>query len=379
MSFEWLMVYVLPFLGILTVVVFFHELGHYLLARYNGVKVEVFSIGFGPELFGFNDSHGTRWKFSLLPLGGYVKMFSDLNPASQPDLEKSAKMTEEEKAVSLMHKTVWQRIQVSAAGPIANFVFAIIVLSFIYTISGQRVPTEDAVVGAIAPGSAAEVAGLKTGDIITTFNGTPIKLFQELIKGVVENPGKEFEIDVTRGEDRLKIKITPTTVVEKDKDGNSIEVGRIGISSGVLTIKRSPVQAVFYASLDTYYVIARTLESLGQMIIGQRSTDGLSGPLGIAKVTGEVARGDLAMFFWFMAFLSINLGLINLFPVPVLDGGHLLFYFIEAIRGKPLSEKTQEIGFSIGFALILVLMLFSTWNDLVRLEVVQYMRNLIGF
>ncbi|MBL0941874.1 MAG: RIP metalloprotease RseP [Alphaproteobacteria bacterium] len=379
MSFEWLYLYALPFMAILTTIVFFHELGHYLAARYNDVKVDVFSIGFGPELFGFTSRTGTRWKFCLLPLGGYVKMASDMNAASQPDMQKINEMTEEEKAGSLFHKTVWQRIQISAAGPIANYIFAIVVLGGLYATSGQRVPVEEAKIGHIAADSAAEIAGLKMDDQVIQINEQKVKSFEDMRQIIKVHPGEALKLLVVRGDQQLSLTLTPQAQESIDKEGKKTVIGVLGVGVGMTKVRRSLFTAGVYAVQDTLDVTWATIKGIGQMIGGQRSTDGLSGPIGIAQMTGKIATTDISTFLWFMAFLSINLGLINFMPVPMLDGGHLLFYFIEAVRGKPLTEKAQEYGFRLGFALVLCLMLLSTWNDLVRLEVIQSIKNWMSF
>ena len=314
---------IVPFIVVLSLLVFVHEWGHYLAARWNDVRVEVFSIGFGPEMFGWTDRNGTRWKISLVPLGGYVKMFSDLNPASQPDQKLICQMSEEDKKVSLFHKTVWQRIAVSAAGPLANYLFAVLIFGTLYIFSGQKILSELAKIGQVMPESAAEHVGLQPGDLVLDVNGKALKTFYD-------------------------------------------------------QVKHSPLTAYFHAIKDVYDVSARMLVHLGQMIVGKRSADALSGPVGIAALTGEVARKSITDLIWLAALLSINLGLINLFPVPVLDGGHLLFYFMEAIRGKPVSEKIQESGYRIGFGLIIMLVVISTWNDLYHLKVFEFFKNIFN-
>lgn len=358
---------VLPFLVVLSVLVFVHELGHYLVARRNGVQIEVFSIGFGPEIFGWNDRAGTRWKFSLIPLGGYVKMFSDLNPASQPDMESIQAMSEEDKARSLFHKTVGQRIAVSAAGPLANYLFAIVLLGGLYMTVGQRVPSETATLGFVMPKSAAAEAGLQKGDRLIEMGGVTIATFDEMQQQARANPGKELPLTILRDGQEVHVKITPKSVMVR-----GTEIGKLGVSQGVAEVKRSPATAFFYAAADCVTISWKTVKSLGQVIVGKESSEGLSGPLGIAALTSEVAQRGLVDLLWLAAFLSINLGLINLFPVPMLDGGHLLFYGIEAVRGKPVSDQTQEIGYRIGFALVMALVLFSTWNDLSRLKVFEF-------
>lgn len=370
-----LYIYIVPFLVILTVLVFVHELGHYLFARWNGVKVEVFSIGFGPEIFGWTDKAETRWKISLFPLGGYVRMFSDANAASQPDAEKVKEMTEEEKKVSLVHKTVWQRIQVSAAGPLANYLFAILVLGGLFAIHGQRVPTDKAKVGVVLPGSAAEKGGLKQGDLILEIDGKSVDLFTDMSQIIRSNPEKELDVIVQRDDERKILKVSPDARPGKSEKGESVKIGVLGIMQGAELVQRHPLMAFWHATTFSFSLTVATLKGVGQMIMGTRSTDGLSGPLGIAKMTAEIAQTTWVNIIWFMAFLSINLGLINLLPIPMLDGGHLLFYFIEAIRGKPVGEKAQDYAFRIGLIIILGLFLLGTWNDVSRFE---WLRNLFN-
>lgn len=361
---------IIPFILILSLLVFVHELGHYLVARWNGVKVEVFSIGFGAELFGWTDRAGTRWKISIIPMGGYVKMFSDLNPASQPDQSLIQEMSEEDKKVSLFHKTVWQRIAVSAAGPLANYLLAIFLFGTLYIFMGQKIPSEDAKIGQIIPKSAAEQAGLQEGDLILDINGEATRTFAEVQKIIQQNPGREIILHVQREEQGMTIHAMPQGIKARDH-----EIGRLGITPSYHEVKRSPFMAYFYAIEDVYAFSAKTLAHLSEIILGNQSTDGLSGPLGIANLTGEVARKSLVDLIWLTALLSINLGLINLFPVPMLDGGHLLFYFIEAIRGKAVSEKVQEWGYRMGFGLVMLLVVISTWNDLSHLKVFEFFKN----
>ncbi len=371
MSFEWLYLYLIPFMVLITIVVFVHEFGHFFLARLNGVKVDVFSIGFGPELFGYTNKVGTRWKFSLFPLGGYVKMASDANAASQPDQQAIAEMTEEEKAGSLFHKTVWQRIQVSIAGPVANYIFAVLVLAILYATVGQTLPSETSKLGAVMPDTAAARAGLQPGDEIISIDGKAIQTFEQLRDVVSVNAGRELDMIVRRPGQQLSITLTPDTQTVKDESGVETSRGLIGVTPSTTQVRHSFLSSWYHAGefvLDNTWL---TLRMLGKMITGQISAKGLAGPIGIAKITGEYATADFATFFWFMAFISMNLGLINLFPIPMLDGGHLLFYCIEAVRGRPLSERAQEYGFRIGFLIVLSLMLFATWNDLVNLQVFQ--------
>ncbi len=374
MTFEWVYLNLLPFIGVITVIVFFHELGHYLAAKYNGVKVEAFSIGFGPELFGFNDKSGTRWKFSLLPMGGYVRMFSDANIASQPDAKTASKMTKAEKSVSLFHKTVWQRIQVSAAGPIGNYVLSIVILAVLYSFSGQAVPADTAKLGFVQPNSPAAIAGIMTDDEVVRVNGQTVETFEQMTAIVRANPDNALSFGVMRDGREVNLTVTPRKIEEAGKP-----VGQIGVGLGAELVKRSLLTSWWYATKDVTRMTWLTLKAVGQIINGTRSSGELTGPIGIAQKTGEFAVTNVPNFMWFIAFLSLNLGLINLFPIPMLDGGHLLFYFIELFRGRPVSEKSQEIGFRIGFTLVIGLMLLVTWNDLVRLDVIKRITSLFGF
>jgi regulator of sigma E protease len=364
MSFEWIYFYAIPFMVVLTVVVFVHELGHYLLARWNGVKIDVFSIGFGPEFFGFYDKAGTRWKFSVIPLGGYVKMFSDVDASSRPDTEALKNLTEEEKEFSHHYKSVWQRIQISAAGPLANYIFGILLLTMIYALYGQRVPTDEPVIGYVASGSVAATSGLKIGDKVLSVDNHQVTGFMNLRDFIRTHANVPLDMVIERDGQQVNMTLTPKSVTEGEPDGKKVHAGQLGIGPAVAVVQRGPLEAFGYGCYDAYSLTVTTLASIGRMLIGAQSADGLSGPIGIAKQTGDIATTDLPTFLWFIAFLSINLGFVNLLPVPVLDGGHLLFYFIEAARGRPLSERTQENAFRVGLVLILALFLFTTYKDI---------------
>ena len=355
--------YIFPFLIILTILVFVHELGHYLVARYNKVTVEVFSIGFGPELFGWNDKAGTRWKFSMIPLGGYVKMYGDADASSRPDTDSLKKMSDEQKSNSLHSKRVGQRMAVSAAGPFANFLFAIVIFAGLFTFKGEPfIPTT---VGNVAPGKIAEKAGLTIGDKILSLNGVAAKDFHELRDLIMSNKGKDVDIRYLRGSAEQTVRVK---MVEVDALGVEKPVGVMGIAPSLPEYhKINPFQAVTHAIQKTWSMSVDMLRGIGQMITGQRSSEELAGILSIGNMAGESAKGGIAAFLVFMAFLSINLGLVNLLPIPVLDGGHLLFYSIEGIFGKPVPEKIQEYAFMVGLVIVLSIMLMSTWNDITRL------------
>jgi regulator of sigma E protease len=368
--------YIVPFLVILTVLVFVHEFGHYLIARWNGVRVEVFSIGFGPEMFGWWDRAGTRWKFSTIPLGGYVKMFGDSDASSGLPTPGLARLAPAERDVSFHYKRLGQRAAIVAAGPAANFLFAIVVLAILFMTYGQ--PFTPAEVGQVQPGSAAEQGGIQPGDVIVDIDGHTVQRFEDVQQVVRLNPGVPMTVIVRRDGQEQTLRVTPSRTELTDRFGNHYQIGLLGIArSGMEYVKRDPATAIMQAGTETWDLSVSTMKALWQIIIGTRATDELGGPLRIAQMSGEVAQGGVVAVLWFMAVLSINLGLINLFPVPVLDGGHLLFYAAEAVRGKPLGQRAQEYGFRIGLAMVLTLMVFATWNDLVHLRIVEFVKGLV--
>lgn len=377
--------YVLPFLAVLTVLVFVHEMGHYLVARYCGVGIEVFSIGFGREIIGWNDKVGTRWKFSLFPIGGYVKMVGETpggapaaNAASNPTQAQQPGLSDEPDGESFQGKSLGQRAAVVFAGPLANFLFAVVLLTGLFTFIGQ--PYTPADISNVVPGSAAERAGIKPGDVIKNINGTDIERFEQVIRIVQFAPGGALAIVVDRGGKRVEISAVADVHELTDRFGNTRKVGRLGVSrSGgdMVMVKHNPAMAAWYAVSETATMTGNILDALWQIIAGTRSTEELGGPIRIAQMSGDMWASGLPNLLMFMAILSINLGLINLFPVPMLDGGHLLFYGFEAIRGKPLGERAQDFGFRIGVAMVLALMVFATWNDLVQMRVVDFIVELV--
>jgi regulator of sigma E protease len=362
--------WLLPFLFVLTVVVFFHELGHFLVARWCGVRVLVFSVGFGPELFGFNDRHGTRWKLSAIPLGGYVKFFGDENAASVPDPETTAKMTESEKRESFHHQNVRNRSAIVAAGPIANFILAVVIFTAVFMVYGKQSTT--ARVDSIQAGSAAAAAGFQPGDVVVDINGRKIANFADMQRIIGVNAGQELQVIVERAGSRLTLKATPALREIKDNFGNVHRLGVLGISRSnapneIRTEKVGPIDALVLGADKTWFVVEQTMSYLGRMVAGRESADQLGGPIRIAQVSGQVATLGFGPILDLAAVLSVSIGLLNLFPIPLLDGGHLLFYLIEAVRGRPLSEKAQEVGFRIGLAFVLMLMVFATFNDIIHL------------
>ncbi|ABD07523.1 RseP peptidase. Metallo peptidase. MEROPS family M50B [Rhodopseudomonas palustris HaA2] len=362
--------YVVPFLFVLTIVVFFHELGHFLVARWNGVRVLTFSLGFGPEIAGFNDRHGTRWKLSAIPLGGYVKFFGDESEASTPSTDSLSKMSAEERSVSFHHKKVGPRAAIVVAGPLANFILAIVLFTFLFSVFG--VPSTSARVDNIQPGSAAEAGGFKPGDIVVAIDGSPIQNFQEMQRTVSREAGRQLDFTVKRGTETVDLKATPELREIKDRFGNAQRLGILGISRStsaneVTTERLNPAAAAWMGVKETWFVVDRTFAYIGGLFAGREAADQLGGPLRIAQISGQVATIGFTPLLHLAAVLSISIGLLNLFPVPLLDGGHLMFYAIEAVRGRPLSERAQEMGFRIGLGLVLMLMVFATYNDILHL------------
>jgi regulator of sigma E protease len=362
--------YIIPFLFVLTIVVFFHELGHFLVARWNGVKVLTFSLGFGPELIGFNDRHNTRWKISAIPLGGYVKFFGDESEASTPSSAALATMTAEEREGSFHHKSVGARAAVVAAGPIANFILAIVIFTCLFTFFGK--PSTTAQVDTVQVGSAAEAAGFKSGDVVKAIDGSPIGSFSDMQRVVGTKAGDTLNFTVKRGDTTIELKATPELKEVKDSFGNVHRLGVLGITRannpGDATTERvNPAAAFVLGVKETWFVVDRTLAYIGGVFTGREAADQVGGPLRIAQISGQVATIGVTALIHLAAVLSISIGLLNLFPVPLLDGGHLLFYAFEAVRGRPLSERAQEMGFRIGLGLVLMLMVFATYNDILHL------------
>jgi regulator of sigma E protease len=362
--------YIIPFLFVLTIVVFFHELGHFLVARWCGVRVLMFSIGFGPELIGFNDRHGTRWKISAVPLGGYVKFFGDDNAASVPSVESLAAMTAAQRAESFFYQPVAARAAIVAAGPIANFILAVMIFAGVFMLYGKQTTT--ARVDTVQPDSAAAAAGFKPGDMVLAIDGRKIDTFADMQRIVSISAGEKLTIEVERDGRTLTLTATPAHKEIKDSFGNTHRLGVLGISRSMAPddLKLQPVgpiDAVWMGAEETWFVVDRTLAYIGGVVVGREAADQLGGPIRIAQVSGQVATAGIVALIHLAAVLSVSIGLLNLFPIPLLDGGHLLFYGIEAARGRPLSERAQEVGFRIGLAIVLMLMIFATFNDIVHL------------
>lgn len=359
----------LGFLFVLSLVIFFHELGHFLVGRWCGVKVDTFSFGFGPELFGFNDRHGTHWQVAAFPLGGYVKFHGDANSASTADEAAIAAMPASERAVSFLAQNVWKRAAIVAAGPLANFLLAIVIFTGIFYVNGRAILL--ATVDGIATGSAAEAAGFQLGDLIVSINGTKVDSFEDMQRIVQAASDTELVFGIDRGGKSIELAATPRRRDVVTPFGTT-RVGVLGVQS-----KSKPenwhvqtygfAASVKLAGSETWYVVARTGSYLKGLLAGQESADQLSGPIRIAEMSGAMAKIGFAALLNLAAILSISVGMLNLFPIPLLDGGHLLYYTVEAVRGKAMNDKLQQFGFRVGLMLVTSLMVFATYNDVVRL------------
>ena len=375
---------ILTFLIGITILVFVHEFGHYIVARWCKVRVEIFSVGFGKEIFGWTDKNGTRWKIASIPLGGYVKMFGEGDAIIRDeDSQSEREMTEAERKVSFYHKRLSHRAYIVAAGPAINFIFAILAFAILFFAVGVPTPVNDkqlSVVGSVLPNSPAYHSGFSAGDKILAINGNDILYFAELKKIVEASAGQKLSVKILRGKKEKILNVIPKPTDIKI-DGQYKKVGRLGITGDpgeLVNIKQGFSEALLNGCVKTYEFSKRILVFVGNIFIGKESTSELGGILRIADISGKVADQGFANYISFLAILSINLGLINLFPIPMLDGGHLAFYFFEALRGKPLAEKTQEYGLRVGFALVIALFLFVTWNDFINLGFINYVSNLFG-
>ncbi len=366
----WNPVSILAFLFVITVVVFFHELGHFLVGRWCGVKVDVFSVGFGREILGFTDGHGTRWKLGWIPVGGYVKFAGDADAASTPDREAAATMSAEERSHALPFKPLLQRAAVAAAGPAANFVLAIVLLMGLLLYSGHTVIAP--LIGVVGADTPAATAGIKPGDLVTSINGTRITDFEQLPRIITVSGGQTLAFGIHRAGHDMILDVTPRLTTTKDVFGNTTEQVMIGVGpsrDAKVTVEHyGPLGAFAAASTQTWDITRTTILGIAQILGGHGSVEQLRGPVGIAQMTGEVAAFGFLALLNLVAVLSVSIGLANLFPIPLLDGGHLLYYGFEAVLGRPLGARAQEVGFRLGLVLVLGLMLLSTWNDLARLN-----------
>ncbi|MFL6862528.1 MAG: RIP metalloprotease RseP [Allosphingosinicella sp.] len=367
---------ILSFLVVIGPLIFIHELGHYFVGRWFGVKAETFSIGFGKELFGWTDRRGTRWKVSALPLGGYVKFAGDMNPASQGSPEWVL-LPAEERARTFQAKPVWQRFLIVLAGPATNFLVGILIVAGFAWHYGDRATPP--VVAAVEPGSAAASAGVLPGDRVRSVDGTSVARFEDIYPAIVLRAGDRVPLGIERAGRAITLPVTVGTAEVRDKFGNSGKVGRLGISTPTPVIRAiSLPEALGVGVTETRRIVSLTVNGLGQMIAGKRSLKELGGPLKIAKYSGEQASLGWLTLIGFMAAISINLGFINLLPIPMLDGGHLLFYAIEAVRREPLKPEAQEWAFRTGLAALLALMIFVTVNDLASFGLWAKLGGLIG-
>jgi len=368
--------YIVPFIFVLSLVVFFHEFGHFIVGRWCGVKVDAFSLGFGPEICHFNDRHGTRWRIGALPLGGYVKFHGDANGASMTDVDAAAVMSSEDRAVSFFAQKVWKRAAIVAAGPVANFLLAIVIFTGIFYVSGRGMLAP--LVDNVSAGSAAEAAGFEPGDLILSIDGRKIESFEDMQRVVQTASDDALTFAVDRQGRTIELVATPRRREIKTPFGTT-SVGVLGVETRAKPenwrVQRYGLAESFTrATSETWYVVARTGSYLGGLVTGRESADQLSGPIRIAEVSGEMAKIGIAALLNLTAILSISVGLLNLLPIPLLDGGHLFYYAVEAARGRAMGEKAQEFGFRIGLTLVAGLMIFATYNDILRLT-----RQLMGW
>lgn len=366
-------IYVIPFVLVLSVVVFFHEYGHFIVGRWCGVKVDAFSIGFGPELWSRVDRLGTRWRIAAVPLGGYVKFHGDANGASVPDPDAVGAMPPAERAVTFAAQPVWKRSAIVFAGPFANFVLAVLIFTMLFMGYGRTVLAPR--VGAVTQGGAGQAAGFQAGDLVLTIDGEPIDAFSRMQEIVSASAEKKLVFVVRRGNEDVTIPAVPAWREIKNAMGK-VRIGMLGLQASnaptdVREERYGPIESVGLAVEETWMVVSRTGSYVAGLISGRESADQLSGPIGIAQMSGEMAKAapkaGIAPFLNLIAILSVSVGLLNLMPVPLLDGGHLVFFGIEAVRGRALNERAQEFAFRVGLAMVLSLMIFSTYNDIARL------------
>ena len=377
-----MLTYIIPFVILIIVVVFIHEYGHYYFAKRYGVGVTDFSIGFGKEMFGWNDKSGTRWKVCAIPLGGYVKFFGDRNVYSQADNEKIIKeYSKEDQDKLFVLKPLYQRALIVFGGPLANFLLAILIFFSVYMFVGKDFTP--AVINEVQKDSPAMIAGLKDNDIVVSIDGNKVKSIMEVSKFIMMSTDEFINFTVNRSNQDLTFRVKPNVIASEDELGNKINKRMVGIKLGAYNnevnhVKLGPTKALFYAVNEVYYVSISSLKYIGSMLTGNGDSSQLGGPIRIAKISGQVAEFGILPFISLMAYISISLGLINLFPIPMLDGGHLMFYGIEKVLGRPLSQKTQEGFFRIGMFLLLSLMFFTTFNDLKDIGLFKFFNNYIS-
>ena len=358
---------IVPFLFVLTVVVFVHEMGHYLVGRWCGIGVKAFSIGFGPELIGFNDRRGTRWKLSAIPLGGYVKFVGDMNATSTPDAGEIEALSDEEKKVAFHTQPVWKRALTVFAGPAFNFLLTIAVFAVMFSIYGKVV--SEPVVAEIRPDSPAAAAGFQPGDRFVSVDGTPVESFSDVQRLVSGRTGDPIVFVLARDGGEVTLTATPELMEQTDVLGNVVKIGVIGVVSTPDTaqprvVTFTPGAAVAEAVVETGHIVARTGQFLKRFVVGREDKCQLGGPIKIAKISGQAAKLGFEWLVQLVALLSVGIGVLNLLPIPPLDGGHLVFYALEAIKGRPVSERAMEAVYRVGLLLVLAFMAFVFWNDL---------------
>ena len=358
--------YIVPFVVVLSTVVFIHEMGHFLVGRWCGVKIDAFSLGIGPELFGFDDRHGTHWRLALYPVGGYVKFHGDANGASVPDAEAAAAMPAAERALTLQGQPVGNRAAIVAAGPVANFLLTVAIFTGLFYFNGEMILQPR--ISAVVQGSAAELAGFKAGDFVLSIDGRPVSSFKDMSNAIVTSPDIPLTFEVDRAGAKTVIVAAPRSHVEETNIGRQ-RFGRLGLRGSedpadLRKVEYDPVQAFVRGMGETWYWVENTGTSIKRLVTGKASADQISGPIQIARVSGEMAKVSFGGLIALIAILSVSIGLLNLMPVPMLDGGHLMFYAYEALRGRPMNERVQEIGFRLGIAAVAALMLFAVSNDL---------------
>ncbi|AHK44241.1 MULTISPECIES: RIP metalloprotease RseP [Ensifer] len=359
--------YIVPFLLVLTLLVFVHEMGHYLVGRWSGIRILAFSVGFGPELLGWTDKHGTRWKFCAIPLGGYVKFYGDEDAASTPDYKRLEAISPEERSRTFLGAKLWKRAATVAAGPIANFILAIAIFAVLFAVYGRSVA--DPVVAQVKENSAAAKAGILPRDRLIAIDGTPVATFDDVRRYVSVRPELEIKIRIQRDGSFLDLPMVPERTEISDQFGNKMEVGIIGIvtdqdAGNFRLVTYGPIEAIGQGALQSWHIVTGTFDYLANLVTGRMKADQLGGPIRVAQASGQMATLGVAAVLQLAAVLSVSIGLLNLMPVPVLDGGHLMFYAVEALRGKPVGAAAQDVAYRIGFAMVLMLMVFATWNDI---------------
>jgi regulator of sigma E protease len=359
--------YVVPFLLVLTLLVFVHEMGHYLVGRWSGIRILAFSIGFGPELVGWTDRHGTRWKLAAIPLGGYVKFYGDEDAASVPDYKRLEALAPEERSQTFLGAKLWKRAATVAAGPIANFILAVAIFAVLFSVYGRQVA--DPVVARVNENSAAAQAGVVPGDRLISIDSTPVVTFDDVRRYVSVRPEMPISIRIERNGAMLDLSMVPQRTELTDQFGNKMEIGVIGIltdqeAGNFRTVNYGPIEAVGQGVLQSWHVVTGTFDYLSNVVTGRMKADQIGGPIRVAKVSGQMATLGIPFLLNIAAILSVSIGLLNLMPVPVLDGGHLMFYAVEALRGRPVGPAAQDVAYRIGFAMVLMLMVFATWNDI---------------